>query len=107
MDVLGRETLRGSISRALSPATLDNSLGIGSNRSCREVISCCDAWPATTERSRYQGSMVFVLIPAVERTAHSLRAPPDLAPPLGESGDRPKSIAGIVGLLSALPTPIA
>jgi hypothetical protein len=50
--------------------------------------------------------MVFVLIPAVEPTAHSLRAPPDLARRFDEPDDHPKSIAGIVGLLSALPTPI-
>jgi len=58
---------------ARSLAALDKSLSIGSNRRCREVISCYDAWRATTERSRYQGSIVLVLIPAVERTAHSLR----------------------------------
>jgi hypothetical protein len=48
--------------------------------------------------------MVFVLIPAVEQTARSLRAPLDLAPRFGEPDDHP--IAGIIGLLSALPTPI-
>ena len=83
---------------ARSLAALDKSLSIGSNRRCREVISCYDVWRATTERSRYQGSMPSVLIPAVERSAHSLRRRPDLASRFGEPDARSESIAGIVGI---------
>jgi hypothetical protein len=48
---------------------------------------------------------VFVLIPAVELTAHSLRARPDLAPRFDGPDDRPKSIAGIAGLAFSVANP--